>query len=482
MKFVSDAERKQAERDKARVRAEKDNIRKIKHAANDDAAVMMSDTNRAFVESVLSTFFKAQDEAAVAAAVSGEADALAGAGAGAGTGAAADAPPPATQEEIKATLKKLRKLGFTADQAQLAVERTGGANIDDALDYLCLNLPESQLPKQFDPRGKQLDVLVPLSDDADATASLDPAVQRLMVYGFRASDAQQALGACGGDVFAACRALHQALCATAGVAAVGPPAAPTATPDDETDEELTMLEAIYGDDSFSCTADASGARVVVIKLGTVSGVMGDVKLHVWLPPAAATDPSSGKYPNVPPLAFVANGSMSSPARLAAAAGMAAQCADKCGAPFLYELAVWASEEVAASIAQYAARLSSHILGGSGSSGSSGSSGDKATAGAKAPSVPPPAPGAPGKAGARGRNSSGRKFNRSTHDSGAALDKIRASLRSKPKECVPLIVPAFLARLSACHLASPPRCCPPAPSGRPCSVCAAACPPPRSKTS
>ena len=36
------------------------------------------------------------------------------------------------------------------------------STIPDALDWLCLNLPEHELPVGFDPRGKQLEVSLEL--------------------------------------------------------------------------------------------------------------------------------------------------------------------------------------------------------------------------------------------------------------------------------------------------------------------------------
>lgn len=33
--------------------------------------------------------------------------------------------------------------------------------VEEALDYLLLHLPEEQLPKRFDPRGRNFDVVLP---------------------------------------------------------------------------------------------------------------------------------------------------------------------------------------------------------------------------------------------------------------------------------------------------------------------------------
>lgn len=80
-------------------------------------------------------------------------------------------PPAAAQSEVKDLTQRLCALGFMEKDAVMGatkiMERTGGGGgggigkgeLNAALDWLCLNIPEHRLPKQFDPRGKQLEVV-----------------------------------------------------------------------------------------------------------------------------------------------------------------------------------------------------------------------------------------------------------------------------------------------------------------------------------
>jgi len=67
---------------------------------------------------------------------------------------------------LQPIIDRLKKLGFGEKDAQRAsreaqgrVGISGGSLLDAALDWLCVYLPEHRLPKQFDPRGKQFEVV-----------------------------------------------------------------------------------------------------------------------------------------------------------------------------------------------------------------------------------------------------------------------------------------------------------------------------------
>ncbi len=53
--------------------------------------------------------------------------------------------------------QKLRSLGFADYAIRLAENSISSNNYSRLLDWLCVNLPESELPARFDPRGKQLE-------------------------------------------------------------------------------------------------------------------------------------------------------------------------------------------------------------------------------------------------------------------------------------------------------------------------------------
>ena len=54
--------------------------------------------------------------------------------------------------------KRLMKLGFLEKDISSAFKNSC-ATFDDAIDWLCLNVDENNLPKQFAAKGKQLDVV-----------------------------------------------------------------------------------------------------------------------------------------------------------------------------------------------------------------------------------------------------------------------------------------------------------------------------------
>ncbi|KAL7690424.1 putative RWD domain, RNA helicase HrpA, Helicase superfamily, ATP-binding protein [Plasmopara halstedii] len=91
--------------------------------------------------------------------------------------------------------KKLKAIGFTSMQIQSAMQNLcdlglDGRSTEDVrmiaiFDWLCLNVPEGELPKKFNPEGTQLDVVLSTSD-IPRTSVL---VQRLMKFGYDRRDA-----------------------------------------------------------------------------------------------------------------------------------------------------------------------------------------------------------------------------------------------------------------------------------------------------
>ncbi|CAH0474125.1 unnamed protein product [Peronospora belbahrii] len=96
--------------------------------------------------------------------------------------------------------QRLTAIGFTPIQIQQALQnyshdhlvddKTDDARMSAILDWLCLNIPEGELPKKFNPVGTQLDVVLSTSSSGLAepvrTVVL---VQRLMNFGYDHHDA-----------------------------------------------------------------------------------------------------------------------------------------------------------------------------------------------------------------------------------------------------------------------------------------------------
>jgi hypothetical protein len=302
--FTSRAEAAERERERVRARAEAANRRAVaeseREAREGPAPVLMSEENREFVEAVLRRARGARlgraeaghdDDAAAAAAAERWTWARAGAGAA-----------------RAALVARVQAAGFAATWAEAAVEapevlevaaagRGGaGALLAAALDWLCLHVPEHELPAAFDPRGTQLDVLVPVrgagAEAPAAEAGAAAPTRALGRWGVGVSDARAATHAAGraGGLWAAAVCVASALdavvtavCDGAGsggaapaTATEGPTAAAAATA--AADEELEALRAMYGDDlSVESVRDGGPpARLVSLPLAAVPGVRVEV--------------------------------------------------------------------------------------------------------------------------------------------------------------------------------------------------------------
>lgn len=358
-RFASKADQAAYERERERLRAEADNKRRAKQEQLRamEISVMMSETNRAHVERVLREFFATRGGDGVVAAGGREEE-----------GSADDAGARAT------VVSALRAAGFAAPYCDAAVAAVG-ADETAALDWLCRHVPESELPAAFDPRGKQLDVVLPGSGFGSSQGHL----QRLQSYGFSLADSQRALMDAGGDVVAALAALHAALLTRVGASPTlwrrhWDPTLPvdvecdalTPSPQDDAGFEAESLGSIYSESECSVMDVASGAegapaavsawRLVSVRQKGVSvkgsGYGGksqsvDVSVDFLMPreyPAAV--PSDAQYPNLPPLVFLACAGLPAAIRLSIIAALAQECVGKRGTPMVYELSMHVASELA----------------------------------------------------------------------------------------------------------------------------------------
>uniref|UniRef100_A0AAV1SZW2 RNA helicase n=1 Tax=Peronospora matthiolae TaxID=2874970 RepID=A0AAV1SZW2_9STRA len=105
------------------------------------------------------------------------------------------------QEKFRTkAIQRLKAIGFAPAQIQQALQKcsydsSSNGDADDArmsaiFDWLCLNIPEEELPRKFNPQGTQLDVV--LSTSSIDKAGLAPTlvlIQRLMKFGYDRQDA-----------------------------------------------------------------------------------------------------------------------------------------------------------------------------------------------------------------------------------------------------------------------------------------------------
>ncbi|PRW33164.1 P-loop containing nucleoside triphosphate hydrolase isoform A [Chlorella sorokiniana] len=357
------------------------------------AAVIMADDKRKLVEGIISEL---QAEAGGSASGSLAAEGTSGGGDGADGWASLDAPAGASAEAAAALTEELVLLGFGQQDAAAAVaavgSTSGGApSLSDALDWLCVRLPEDRLPKNFAPgaAGKPVSIirradggsagnLGPASrggsfatgldaaaEAAEAAAAAeglleDPAVAELAQYGYPPAEAAAALEQTGGHVQRALAVLHARLAAAAtgadgaaaAAAAVEAAAVASSAADEaaleEWHEERTALEAIYGADAaFPSEQHTSLQLPVELTSAAATAAAGGrhelrLQLDFLAPSTAAGGPP---YPQAPPVVGLRAEGVPAGALLTLTRQLAQQAAELAGHPMVYELASAATEQL-----------------------------------------------------------------------------------------------------------------------------------------
>jgi ATP-dependent RNA helicase DHX57 len=150
-------------------------------------------------------------------------------------GGGSDPAAPLAGGACEATAEKLRGLGFAAadvdDAVAVAVAQEGRPTLEAALDWLCLSVPDEELPQAFQPGAGQTVAVLRSSSTHQ---------QALQELGYSAEDAMAALQQCSGDEVAALQLLHGRLCGKLAADSSGDPAV--------WEEERVALAAIYDAD------------------------------------------------------------------------------------------------------------------------------------------------------------------------------------------------------------------------------------------
>eukprot|EP00887_Chlorella_sp_A99_P002300 scaffold10.g2300.t1 len=287
----------------------------------------------------------------------------------------------AADNAAAAVLDELVVLGFQASDAEAAVAAAvrsggGGGGLGACLDWLCLNLPEEQLPANFAPgaAGKPIGIIRRASSsllgggseagasgadgESEPAVAADPAVADLMQYGYPAHAAASTLHACGGHVQNALRALfaqladaqqaRQELQGTGERLGEQPGDAGADEDDgagaDEWEEERVALEGIFGSDvafhSDGWTEIAIPVSLVTGEAVAAAGGEHELVLHL-----NAWAPARGGYPRAPPPLAVRCEAAPPRALLTLTARLAGRAAQLAGRPMLWELATAAAELV-----------------------------------------------------------------------------------------------------------------------------------------
>ena len=333
--FVSQAERLHHEEEKRKRANARENRQESRERSY--AKVFMSETNRTFIHDILKHMQQlnpiSQDVLDAAEAASdvnaqpNEEDDEDGEPAD--SPAPSASPPPAASAVDSDLLKQLEKLGFARSDAQQSLKSSGGSDLNSALDYLMLNLPEHRLPKQFDPRGKQLEVVHHENDPF----SLFFGPGRMAIP---KSVCETALTAAKGDIQTALldvfQQLYAHLCPSEFAATQAVESKPSSEDDECISEELTALESI-----FESEFQRIGPRAWSVKIAAPNLEM---TLEFMVPPSC-------NYPSQCPVVLVRCDHLSAAQRLQLTAQVAKHIfsTELLGSPLTFELHSWFLAEV-----------------------------------------------------------------------------------------------------------------------------------------
>lgn len=340
--FASHAEFEKARLERVQARNKKQRQRENRERANLHKPVFMSAACRERIEHVLRSL-----------------GALAATGA-TGASGGEDALDVTTHDDAfyDQVARQLRKVGFSSTQVQSALHAckqdanlSANDNTDAftalVLDWLCLNVPEGDLPKGFNPEGTQLDVVRSGSSTSASSTGVSPVlVQRLMKYGYDRQDAVAVTNEylrhhpddAGNEapspelLLALLRALHPHKLKHFDIEKPVVEADELLVSADEIaaqrQDEILALEAIY-DDKFTVQTlsdDACTQRLVL-------AIADDVQLEVFLS-------STSQYPFELPVLGLSSANPSLRPFLLLASGSALKsCAASLGEPMIYDICV-----------------------------------------------------------------------------------------------------------------------------------------------
>lgn len=334
-KFASRAEYEQAQLERLQERNRKQRSRENRERANMPKQVLMSAACREMIENVLQqlgTIAKTDaDEGEDAAESTEDHEAL-----------------------FQSVSKQLTKIGFQRKHVEGAL-RACNKSADDSedefmtliLDWLCLNVPEGDLPKGFNPEGTQLDVVL-TSNASAASANASPMlVQRLMKIGYDRLDAVAAVSADLPEsaaglaedspemTLALLQTLYAPLLKHVGV--YDDRERTSDVPDAEElaqsrEDEMFALEAIY-EDKLGVETLADGAQLLKFN------VSDELELEVFLP-------SGSKYPfELPLIALSSSNSKHQPYLLETCGAVLKSCVGVLGDPMIYDICAGVDTEL-----------------------------------------------------------------------------------------------------------------------------------------
>ncbi|KAG2776315.1 hypothetical protein JG687_00003691 [Phytophthora cactorum] len=258
------------------------------------------------------------------------------------------------EEFQKKATQRLKAIGFTPAQINGALQNcsrdlnVGDEDADDAhmtaiFDWLCLNIPEGDLPKKFNPEGTQLDVVLSTSSE-DQSPRTTVLVQRLMKFGYDRHDAvtvtnefvQEHSGMSDEELktpsmatlFALMEKLFPHVKRHFSLEEIDGAIEATDELLEQRQDEIFALEAIY-DEKLKITSFEYGSNAQLLAFE----VTDELRLDVFLS-------STSKYPfELPLLALTSTETKHQPHLLAACGEALKSCVHSMGEPMLYDIYV-----------------------------------------------------------------------------------------------------------------------------------------------
>eukprot|EP00050_Salpingoeca_kvevrii_P019100 m.82484 g.82484 ORF g.82484 m.82484 type:complete len:1527 (+) comp8262_c0_seq2:687-5267(+) len=198
----------------------------------------------------------------------------------------------------------------------------------ELLDWLCLHVPEGDLPPRYRPKPVELSAA---KHDA-ASLAREYKARRLVSIGFNHDDCIAALVKCNEDELAALEHLVDQL---AGLSSPTHSADEAATAHDDWVEEMESLEAIFGK---SCKRTALDGGVLLKITVDCPGVPGKTHLEFYRH-------NNSSYPTGPALGIVRNADLPSYIILSAIAQLRHYAVEIAGDPAGYSLVHWIQENL-----------------------------------------------------------------------------------------------------------------------------------------
>ena len=266
----------------------------------------------------------------------------------------------AESDQIAELVGELESLGFSSGDASDAAQKA--ASLHAALDWLCLNLPESRLPSKFAPgaAGKPITVIrTKHSPEFDfETNNEDPSVVELMGYGYSHEKCIRALEKSKGDTRKALFTIYSEYCKEWGIRIEPDLYQDTMTVGDNNEalnEELMALEAIFGDDmkmqsSFNfiikqrvvLSQDAAGLLATQkpdIDMDVITGDGLDLAFQFFIP----SENDESQYPMIPPVIAIEGNWLPCEILNAITREAAQKIVENLGQPLIYEVISHVSE-------------------------------------------------------------------------------------------------------------------------------------------